>query len=369
VDPARSGPGAARQWPVQLRIQPIDQPASASFTSAFQVGAEPAAQLAARQVALLRLRVFPDAATRQQLVMRIRDASLPEAERSRALSDLLATSLRGRGQALDAASIDALVEHAALLDAGQRAQLWRSLRGTPHPDLVEPLLDYARRDADAQVRLEAVATLAANHHAEARVRAALESAAGDDADPLVRLAARRALDGEEAWRGEVLRALNDRQQDDDARLAPLLAAARSASTPDELRSLRTLVADAGVRNILADMVREGWFDPLQSGAVADAMELLGSAGNPAAFDLSVQLLQDARAVSPAVAAPVAPPEVATSTQLSAAQMAWLVAHRDNPRARRILDDIARGNRDPRWPALVEQMQRMERLPRAPPRQR
>jgi hypothetical protein len=170
------------------------------------------------------------------------------------------------------------------------------------------LLDYLRRDADPQVRFEALATLAASFAGVPRVHAGIEAAA-DDADPLVRMAARRVLDGDEAWHRDIVAALADRQLDYDARLAPLLAAARSASTADELRNLRTLVAAPDVMDPLAGMVREGWFDAAQAGTVADALELLASAENPPAFDLSVQLLPDTRAAPAVVAMPAAPPAV------------------------------------------------------------
>jgi hypothetical protein len=48
-------------------------------------------------------------------------------------------------------------------------------------------------------------------------------------------------------------------------------------------------------------------------------------------------------------------------------MAWLLSHRNNPLARRLLDDIARGNPDPRVELIVEQLRRNEQMLRGPQR--
>ncbi len=343
---------SGQQWPVEIRIQPIGQPASGSFTSTLQIGAVSAAQLAAQQGQMLRVKLFPDVLIKQQLMARIRDDSLSALERNRALSDLLGAQLHGGGQGLDLADISVIVEHAALMSPDQRAQLWRSLRGVSHADLVEPLLDYMRRDPDEDVRFEALATLATNHGTEPRVRAAIESMAREDPQQVVRMAARRVLYGDTEWRAYVLKTLKDAGLPYEERLAPLLLAARSAATPAETAGLRAIVNDEETVNLLAGMVRDGWFNPAQAGTTGDALDLLANVGNPATFDVFVEIPQDSSRPGPGTApAPIPVPRL----QISPADMSWLMNHRNDPRVRRILEEIASGNADPQLGARIEQL--------------
>ncbi|HTQ36693.1 MAG TPA: HEAT repeat domain-containing protein [Steroidobacteraceae bacterium] len=369
-----AAPASSRQWPVEIRMQPIGQPESGSFTSTFEVGADgaagapdclvnpeadgtaciTAARLAARQVEMLRTRFFPDLLANQQLLAEVRDDDLPDAQRNRALADLLGTQLHGRAQGLDTVGIDTIVEYAAVLHGSQRAQLWRSLRNLSHPDLVDPLMDSLRRDPDARVRFEALATLAANYRNEPRVRAAIETASREDAQELVRMAARRVLDGEAAWRSYVIATLKNTDLAAADRLAPLLTAVRSAVTPAEAASVQSLVNDRQVSGLLAGMIRDDWFDATQGEANRDALGLLANAGNPAAFDLFVQIQPEGTRPEP----PRPEPAPRPVQQISAAQMAWLMDHRNNPRVRWILQQINAGNTDPQLEAMIEQLQRL-----------
>ena len=148
-------PAAGRQWPVQISVQPMAHESQAGFTSTLQIADDAAAlpSLAARQAQLLRMRLFPDALVKQQLIARIRDASLSAVERSLALDDLLGTQ-RDHGTALDYADIGVIVAGAAAMPAAQRASLWRNLRGAANADLVDTLhrLDAARYGYPGAVR-------------------------------------------------------------------------------------------------------------------------------------------------------------------------------------------------------------------------
>jgi DNA-directed RNA polymerase specialized sigma24 family protein len=360
--------GSGQQWPVEIRVQPIGQPASGAFASALQVGTEDtAAAFAAQQVRLLRMRFFPDALVRQQLLERLSDAASSGVERDSALSELLDTPLRGRGPVLDPASIAVIVQQAGLMRADQRAQLWRSLRGYSWPELVEPLLDALRRDPEQDVRFEALATLAANHVNEARVRTVLESVAKEDPQLVVQMAARRALGGAAEWRDYVVATLADGSLSYEQRLAPLLLGIRSASLPAERLDVQGIARDAQVRDQLAAMVREGWFDAAQADAVGDALSLLADGGSTPTSALLVQVMP--QGPLPAAAAVVPPPAAAAPAAMavSPSTMAWLLSHRNNPLARRLLDGIVRGNPDPRLETIVEQLRRAEQMQRVPQR--
>jgi len=322
------------------------------------------AALAAQQVQMLRMRFFPDALVSQQLLLRLSDATSSAVERDRALSELLDMPLRGRGPALDAASIAVILQQVAALRADQRAQLWRSLRGYPGPELVEPLLDALRREPEQDVRFEALATLAASHRDEARVRSVLDSIAKEDAQLVVRMAARRALGGAAEWRGYVVGTLADASLPYAERLAPLLLAIRSATLPAERLDAQGMVRDGEVQSQLAAMVREGWFDAVQADAVGDALGLLADGGSTSSSALLVQVQPQLQGLQPVPAPVVTPPPM---PQVSPATMAWLLSHRSNPLARRMLDDIARGSVDPRLELFVEQMRRAEQMQRVPQR--
>ncbi len=193
--------------------------------------AESVSGSAASLVKTLRLQVFPPDTSmqqqlEQQLLAQIRDGSLPQVKRSNALTSLFSSQLAGRGGALDAGSINTIVEFAATLPAEQRADVWRKLRTIPRPELVAPLLDSLRRDPDEQVRVEALTVLAANYGSAPDVRAALEVVAREDSQPNVRTAAQRAL-GQTQWRGPVLATLKNTSLSSAARLEPLMSAAQS----------------------------------------------------------------------------------------------------------------------------------------------
>jgi hypothetical protein len=353
-----ASPGSGRQWPVEITVQPIGR-VLAGFTSTLQIGEDMAAvaQLAAKQMELLRVRMFPDVLVKQQLMARIRDASLSPMERSAALDDLLGAR-RDRGSGLDSVDISVIVGGAAAMSADERARLWRSLRGVANVDLVDALVDSMRRDPDTSVRFEALATLAADYASVVRVRAAIESVSREDPAPLMRMAAQRQRNGDAEWRRYIVTSLKDTRLPYPERLAPLLLAGQSATTPAESLGMQSLMSDAEIVNLLTGIIRDSWFDNAQAQFIGEALSLVNGAGKPAGSDLLVEIPQD----SPRTAVVAAAPPVFTP-QISAAAMAWLMKNRNNPHARRILDDIARGRADPQTGFVIDQMMQQQRPPR------
>ncbi len=363
-----------RRWPVEIRVLPIAQPLTQSYLSVVQVGGD-TAQLAVQQLQILRARLLPDVLARQRLATLIRDTSQPMAERNRALAELLGTLQRAHGAGFDSSSASTIVDYAAMLPSEQRAEVWRRLRGLPHADLITGLVESLRRDPDQQVRFEALATLAADYPDDVAARNAIASVAADDREEIIRMAARRVTLGEDGWRAWLLARLGNTGLPPDERLEPLLLVSRSATTSGELSAVQTLVQDPQVVRALMQMLGDGWFDPMQLDSTADALGLLAHADRTAAYDLLVQV---PRATPPAVIEPGAPPEPVSpppraeperpQTLVSAANMAWLQAHQDNPRVRRMLQDIESGRMDPRMNATIEQMRRLEQrgIPQRPP---
>lgn len=154
------------------------------------------ANLAAQYVNTLRLLVFPpDAAYQQRVLAQLSEGKAPEGGVT--FDQLLTGLVQRNGSRLDAGTIRALVKYLASKRARTRANAWSTLRQVSHPGLIAPLLDSLRHDPDQEVRLSAMASLLQHHSTDPEVRRALEEIDGEDPDPVVRAAVRRALYGAE----------------------------------------------------------------------------------------------------------------------------------------------------------------------------
>jgi DNA-binding transcriptional LysR family regulator len=120
--------------------------------------------------------------------------------------------------------------------------------------------------------------------------------------------------------------------------------------------LRSILDDEDITGALTGMIRDNWFDYTQTQVVGDALTLMANAGIAVAPTLLVEIPQEGSR-SGAMAA------VMPTPQLSPAAMSWLQRNRNNPRARRILDDIARGRMDPQAGFMIEQMMKQRPPPR------
>ncbi len=199
------------------------------FVPANSAGGEPsvcvdAAAEATILVEELRERVFPpDPSFRRQLELRVADRSRDAKQR---LTDMLALSRFGLayvwepviaatpGEALrDPVVLRGAIDLATNTpDPLLRAEVWATLRGVGSAELARPLLSAFRRDANSEVRLAALATLAADFSTDPRVRSAFETAAQRDTRPLIRAVAQRTLagfSGDAAWDDYVITSLKD----------------------------------------------------------------------------------------------------------------------------------------------------------------
>lgn len=191
-----------------------------------------ARSLAASLVGTIRAIAFPtDVAVRQQLEAQLANPDLDSSSRLEALSQLHLA----RARPLDASSTDPSVRNplssapvvkgaislAEVGSAPQRAAVWRTMKGSGNAQLIDPLIAAARLDADRLVRQEAVITMAADFANDDRVRAALETAAREDASTLVRALARRTLVGEADWETYVVASLSNEQLTVEGRMEAL----------------------------------------------------------------------------------------------------------------------------------------------------
>lgn len=148
------------------------------------------ADLAERQVMALRKKVFPrDKSLERGLEARIFDAALPKRERDMAISDVLSMKM-----ALSDATVrEILTRMAHTQDVSERGNLQAMLAGQQRPEIVQPLIDMARYDSDASIRIEAVRMLAADYPKDPVARAALEEIAADVSNPKLQTTAEGAL--------------------------------------------------------------------------------------------------------------------------------------------------------------------------------
>jgi hypothetical protein len=283
-------------------------------------------QLAARQVETWRLQVFPpDPAFQQRVLARLARTS-QELAGGVEFHDLLQGLVRGDGSRLDAGTLSALVNFLAGQPASTRVSAWSMLRQVSHPALVAPLVDSLRHDPDRQVRLSALAGLAANYSADPEVRRVFEEIDREDPDPMVRATVRRALYGPAQWHDDVLAALNDAELPYEARLAPLIANVAAGSPQQEFeysRARQAVLQEPPVLGSLMTLIQEHVRDVDHAQSTASGLSLLGGVEDPAVFDLFLKLAREGSLPIP-VTGPVG---------------TWVLNHQNDPRVREIQPSI------------------------------
>jgi hypothetical protein len=157
------------------------------------------ADIAERQVMALRKHVFPrDGTLERELEVQFLEQTQPERDRNWVMSDLLSMKMT----LSDAMVREALARIARPQDANEapraaydRANLLVLLVGQRHPEMVQPLIDMARYDADVSFRIEVVKLLAADFPTDPAVRAALEDIAADPSTPTLQAIAAGLIRG------------------------------------------------------------------------------------------------------------------------------------------------------------------------------
>lgn len=251
------------------------------------------AELAARQVHYLRLRVFPpDPVLHRQMLARVGDRSAAEGHRHAALHEIVSAYKQARGFPPDAEAVRAITSLA--LDApALRAQVWSIVRGYVDAGLLEPLLSSLVSDADEGVRVEAMTTLLADYNGDERLRSSLARVAREDSSELVRMLALRAIAGEGAWRDYVLTKLRDGTLTPEQRAAPLRHGSERASGPAERAAMAALVNNGEVIDAVLALAREGraQTDIMQRAAVRHALNALMRDRDSVAADTRWQEVQ------------------------------------------------------------------------------
>lgn len=303
-------------------------------------------QLAANQVEMLRLRVFPlDPSIPQRLAARLRDASLSPAERNGALNDLIEIQETRRGSQLESDSIQAMVEHVSAQPSERRAQAWGELGRISHPDLVAPLIEALRSDSNKEARIRVLSILEASHLDDPVVRGAIEEAESRDPDEVVRAAAHRALYGGAEWRDLVMANLSLSNLSYRERLDPLLSGL-SGGTAVQLRDLDQLLQDPVAVQSLVNLVRSHLHDADEAETTARVLGLLRRADDPLVFDLFIDVIRGSSQPS--------------GMRVAASAVPWVMDRREDPRVRESLESASPVLRE-----TLEQMQLPDPVSRQP----
>lgn len=286
----------------------IDLRASAAggFTQPFQVvgeiapecagasGCGDAVSMAGTLVKLLSSNLLPDLSLPGELRDRLLDSTRPPQQRASALSGLETVRADGsRNPARSGPEAKELLRDPAVvrgavglaataMDGAIRAQVWRSMRGVRHVDLVQPLIAALDQDPDNRVRVEAVTTLAADFTDDPRVRAALETAARGESRA-IRVLAQRGLAGEAEWNRQVTASLGNASLSALERIEPLFHTLNQAGLVTDPRQL--LADDASIRAFAQVLPRAAEAPQADPRLTAVLLSRLGMIDHPAVTDL------------------------------------------------------------------------------------
>lgn len=306
--------------------------------------------MAGTQVARLQKDTFPqDGSLLRELRAQFLDPVLEPRQRLNALAQLVsngvtASSVSGSTGAVVTRDVSALREPIVVLaaidlatrsaDPTVRAQVWGAMRGVRSAHLVQPLITSLRQDSDGEVRVNAMATLAADFGDDQRVRAALEAAAREDSRPLVRSLAQRALSGNnEAWNEYVATSLKDANRPEAERIEAFFRHVHESGMDSDLRKL--LDDDEAVK-ALADVLPRVFATPMAGVSRTFAqtrtllVSLLGPIDHPAATGMLLDIFDHS-------AEPI-------DRDMA---LAHLTLHRSDPSVRAMLEKVAAGDPDPR----------------------
>jgi hypothetical protein len=168
--------------------------------------------LAANLVDGLRKHTFPqDPVLKSRLKQDLLDVSLEPARRLKALTDLGSLKTSVPGEAFQDPSIvsGAISLARDASDPAIRAQVWRAMRGSHHPDMANAAIESLHQSSDEDARMQAVILLQEGFPNDPRARQALEEVSLVETRPLVRALALRAINGEAFWRNYVVSSLKD----------------------------------------------------------------------------------------------------------------------------------------------------------------
>lgn len=184
---------------------------------------------AADVVLRLRKGTFPaDPSLRRLLLPQLVNASLSPRERLTALRELAGLKSRpsangalptANGALQDAAVIRGAMDLAAATsDPALRAQIWRAMRGSRLPEVLQSAIAALGQDPSGAVRLQIILILQEGFSEDSRARGALEAASRGETRPMMRALAQRALTGDADWKEYVLKSLKDNSRSDAERL-------------------------------------------------------------------------------------------------------------------------------------------------------
>jgi hypothetical protein len=232
-----------------------------------------------------------------KFVAQVQDPALSPAERIRALEVLNCHRIVAGSTCPRRGQLGADVIGAALAmisgpgDAAVRGGFVQALRGQSHSDLVQPLIEIAHRETEDSLRLEAVTSLVEDFNTDAAARSALELVARDDASPLVRKVAARAVSGTAAWDEYAIATVRDTTLPVAQRLAPLewMAGTRARGQLPVL--MGQLLDGTGAHVMLADLLSAAQKDSKGTGSTTTLLNVLRDSRHSTAVDFWLAMFE------------------------------------------------------------------------------
>jgi hypothetical protein len=246
---------------------------------------------------LLRGMMLPaDPSLEGKLAAQVQDSALPPAERLRALEVLNCQRIAVGGTCPRRGQLGADVVRVALGiisspgEASTRAAFVRALRGQPHADLVQPLVEIAHRAPEDLLRLEAVTSLAEDFSADVAAHSALELVAREDASELVRKVAARVVSGKPVWDAYAVATVRDTSMPDVKRLVPLEWMTGNKARAELPALLDQLLDGAGAHIMLAELLSAAQKESKGGGSAMTLISVLRDSRHSAAADFWLAML-------------------------------------------------------------------------------
>ncbi len=290
-----------------------------------------------RVVQGLRVRVFPpNPSFQRELLAGVADPARTPGQRNILLGDLLSIAESHGGlAAVDAATIRAGAEFGlTITDLRTKVTVWESLRRTKHPELVQYLARGLESERETQVRLLMIQILSTDYSDSPQAQAVLQKVSVQEAEPVVRMAALREVQGEARWNEFAAATLRDASLPDLERLQPI---ADMADAGIQTKKVNLLLSDQEVRELASVIMRAGHDDTPLNNATRDAagnsLTVLAAMENPAVRDVLIDILQlpgNQRGLA----------GISISTLKNTALQAVVARYPEDPKVRAAIEELA-----------------------------
>jgi hypothetical protein len=316
-------------------------PKSAIIDGALVLGGDGIEKAAQTVVRDLRVNAFPlDESFEQQQLHVLSNAAQPDKARVQALGALLVyAERRGGFPRMSPAAVRAGGEFALTWDTDivlTRSMVWDGMALTRSPELVPYLIRGMNESPRTETRLHLVKILADIYGEDPRAKAALATAAKNNDQQTVRMAAMRETGGSE-WSAYVGKTLMDTTLTDLQRLQPVADMAPDESGTSGTNPKSRLVLDDRQLREFTTLIFRTAPDIEATAVVQKALAAVGAMDTPAALDMLIKVVDGLHEDD----VPQGVGRVAIMGARHRATGLIGTRYRGNPRARAVIEEQAR----------------------------